>query len=41
MHGLEDWIGKVDPTWEDLLTAMETAEMTIQACNELKTKLHQ
>lgn len=40
-EGLEDWIGSVDPTWGDLLTAMETAEISIQDRNDLKKRLSQ
>ena len=39
--GLETWVGSVDPTWGDLLRAMETANIDLQARNELKAKLHQ
>ena len=39
--GLGVWIGSVDPTWGALLTAMEKAEIDIQARDALKTKLRQ
>ena len=38
---LEAWIGKKDPTQEDLLNAMETARIGILDCNELKAKICQ
>lgn len=40
-EGLLVWIGNVDPTWEDLLTAMKTAEIDIQARKALEEKLRQ
>ena len=39
--GLLAWIDKEDPTWDDLLTAMETAGIGVPARNALKTKLCQ
>ena len=39
--GLETWVGKVDPTWGDLLKAMETADIDVQYCDELRAKLRQ
>ena len=39
--GLEAWIGSVDPTWGDLLNAMETAEIDLPDRDELKAKLRQ
>ena len=39
--GLEDWVRGVDPTWGDLLKAMETAAIKMQACNELQEELLQ
>ena len=39
--GLETWVGKVDPNWGDLLKAMETADIDVQASDELKAKLLQ
>jgi len=41
--GLLDWVGGVDPTWGDLLKAMEEMkdDIGIQASNDLKAKLCQ
>ena len=41
--GLLAWVGGVDPTWGDLLKAMEemAEEIGIQASNDLKAKLCQ
>ena len=37
--GLQGWIGDKDPTWGDLLKAMEYAKIGVQHCNELKQAL--
>ena len=34
--GLQGWIGEKDPTWRELLDAMEYARIGVQHCNELK-----
>ena len=39
--GLVAWIGSVDPTWGDLLNAMESAKIDLPDRNELKAKLRQ
>ena len=39
--GLIAWINSVDPTWEELLDAMEAAGIGLTACNALKEKLQQ
>lgn len=40
-EGLKFWIGSEDPTWGDLLKAMETAEIAVQTLNNLKIRLCQ
>lgn len=37
--GLEEWIGKSDPTWKDVFKVMETAEIAIQQRDGLKEEL--
>ena len=37
--GLQGWVAEKDPTWEDLLKAMEFAEISVQYCNALKKAL--
>ena len=37
--GLQGWVGEKDPTWGDLLKAMEFAKIGVQHCNELKKAL--
>ena len=37
--GLQGWVAEMDPTWGDLLKAMEFAEIGVQHCNELKKAL--
>ena len=39
--GLEAWIDDVNPTWGDLLKAMETAKIALSDRNELEAKLLQ
>ena len=37
--GLQGWVGEKDPTWRELLEAMEYAKIGVQHCNELKQAL--
>ena len=37
--GLQGWVGEKDPTWGDLLRAMEFAGIAVQHCNKLKKAL--
>ena len=37
--GLQAWVGKKDPTWGELLKAMEKAGIDVQYCNELERAL--
>ena len=37
--GLKVWVDEKDPTWGDLLKAMEYANIDVQHCNELKRAL--
>ena len=39
--GLEAWVGRKDPTWNDLLKKMREIEIATQICNALEAKLHQ
>ena len=39
--GLEAWVGRIDPTWNDLLKKMRGIGIDTQVCNELEAKLHQ
>lgn len=37
--GLQGWVDEKDPTWGDLLRAMEYAGIAVQNCNKLKRAL--
>lgn len=38
-EGLQHWINKKDPTWNDLLAPMKNAEIAVQHSNKLKEVL--
>ena len=40
-EGLGAWVGRKDPTWNDLLKKMRGIEIDTQICNALEAKLHQ